>query len=367
MRSFYFIIILSILLIGCSFHGTDERLQAVFELFDSNPRRVAMLLDSIDYSDLSSIDRHYYHFILAKTRDKAGISHTSAVGIRNAIAHFSRHNRALYPEALYYGSRVSSSLGDYTSAIDYARLALEKTPEGNHTLRHAIELELESVLTPDHYSEWENRRERLNEKSHYEHWLVTLLFICYFLCSVVLFLKLQNRTKIIELREALANIRLIKDSIENPQKDITLSVGKEPNINLRDELRQQLLDIYNTSGNRSVDPRIIQSEAYTEIQNHILNGAVIKENSELWGSVEETVLSVSPNFKTHLQLLTGGKLTRQELHTAYLIKCGITPTQMASLLGRTKGSISSRREMLCLKVFDEKLGAKVIDGIIRCI
>ena len=73
----------------------------------------------------------------------------------------------------------------------------------------------------------------------------------------------------------------------------------------------------------------------------------------------------SPNFKSNLHLLTGGKLSVQDYRLALLIKCGVTPTQLISLLGRTKGTISYRRETLCYRVFEEKLGSKVIDGIIR--
>jgi hypothetical protein len=38
---------------------------------------------------------------------------------------------------------------------------------------------------------------------------------------------------------------------------------------------------------------------------------------------------------------------------------------MTNLLNRSKGAIVSRRESLCFRVFDEKLGTKVIDGIVR--
>lgn len=81
--------------------------------------------------------------------------------------------------------------------------------------------------------------------------------------------------------------------------------------------------------------------------------------------LEHVVLESSPGFKTNLTLLTLGKLTTLDLHTALLIKCGIKPSQMTILLGRSNGAIISRRETLCLKVLDQKMGVKVIDHIIR--
>ena len=72
-----------------------------------------------------------------------------------------------------------------------------------------------------------------------------------------------------------------------------------------------------------------------------------------------------PKFKENLLLLTLGKMTTAELRTALLIKIGIKPSEMIILLGKSNGAIISRRESLCLKVLDKKMGVKVIDGIIR--
>ncbi len=54
-----------------------------------------------------------------------------------------------------------------------------------------------------------------------------------------------------------------------------------------------------------------------------------------------------------------------EFHLALLIKCGITPTKIATLVGRTKATIAYRRETLGFKFFDQKLGLSAIDDIIR--
>jgi len=62
-----------------------------------------------------------------------------------------------------------------------------------------------------------------------------------------------------------------------------------------------------------------------------------------------------------------GQLTSHDLRTSLLIKCGVQPSQMANLFSLSKGAIVSRRESLCLKVLDKKMGTKVIDAIIRLI
>lgn len=85
----------------------------------------------------------------------------------------------------------------------------------------------------------------------------------------------------------------------------------------------------------------------------------------MWYDIETMVLEASPLFKKNLLMLLRGHLVSYDLPTALLIKAGVTPSQMAVLLNREKGTISSRRQSLCLRIFDQKLGTKIIDGIIR--
>ena len=116
---------------------------------------------------------------------------------------------------------------------------------------------------------------------------------------------------------------------------------------------------------RDVSSIILESEAYAKLQNFIANYKYIHESNKIWNELETAIIKSSPKFKTHLQLLTGGNLKAQDLHLALLIKCGVTPTQMTVLVGKAKGTISYRREALCVRIFGRNLGAKVIDDIIR--
>ncbi len=210
------------------------------------------------------------------------------------------------------------------------------------------------------------------EKDKFLGWLYIISIVAVILVITVLALNINRKKQQLRLHEALDNISELKSSLNNNSsadsgesepKDIAKETITE---SLRNRLRSELLGIYNNDKKQvEIPSTILKSEAYKELQSYVASGKIIPLDSQLWEQVESAVIESSPNFKYNLQLLTGGNLSSQDYRMALLIKCGITPTQMISLLGRTKGTVSYRREALCYKVFDQKLGSKVIDGIIR--
>ena len=207
-------------------------------------------------------------------------------------------------------------------------------------------------------------------------WLFGIILVAAVLAFVLLWINFMRRKQRLLLYEALDHVEQLKKElferkniIEACREDIPApipAISEDSTEDLRIRLRNELLSIYNSGKKYSgVSTGILQSEAYLSLQAFISEDKVIPEQSPLWKKLEIAVIDSSPNFKSNLHLLTGGKLSAQDYRLALLIKCGVTPTQLISLLGRTKGTISYRRETLCYRVFEEKLGSKVIDGIIR--
>ena len=135
------VIILAIvvtLLSACSEKPHDTRLTRVAELTDSVPEAALALLDSIDASALSDAERHYFDFLTVKASDKAYIDHTSDSLILDVIDYY--RGKDLYPEALYYGGRVYSDLGDYPTSLEYFHRSLDLLPSDteNQELRNRI-------------------------------------------------------------------------------------------------------------------------------------------------------------------------------------------------------------------------------------
>lgn len=119
-------------LLLCCCHRAD-RLSSLSEIADYvsySPQKALAALDSIDYGSLSPADRHYYDFLSIKANDKAYVKHTSDSLILDVIDHYSsQSDDALYAEALYYGGRVYSDLGDYPSALKYFQKSLKRLPD----------------------------------------------------------------------------------------------------------------------------------------------------------------------------------------------------------------------------------------------
>lgn len=47
-----------------------------------------------------------------------------------------------------------------------------------------------------------------------------------------------------------------------------------------------------------------------------------------------------------------------------LIKCGVTPTQLCFLVGKTKGTLSYQRRMFGLQWLDREIDPRMIDNLI---
>lgn len=131
----FFIILIAVALFACS-RGRNEKLEEIDALCDSHPRLAMLMLDSIDYNHFSSADRHRFDLLSIKSRDKAYVRHTSDSLILDVIDYYQSHQKSgLYPEALYYGGRVYSDIGDLPTALTYFQKAIDVIPDNKENLR----------------------------------------------------------------------------------------------------------------------------------------------------------------------------------------------------------------------------------------
>ena len=255
------------------------------------------------------------------------------------------------------------------------------------------------------YQTHERGRKRAEEaKNIYMYAAGGAMFFVLLLCIVIMYLRNRSMKTLLKYRKALDDIALLKKTLSEEteiyieketktqerrlveelqseqlviiqsecEDEVSMSdkvsrskEEKEKDI-LRECLKEELLALQKAGeAKKEVAESILSSSAYGGLQEYLSEGKRIPDSDSLWGELEDEVLKVSPKFKSGLYLLAGDKLKEDAYHMALLIKCGITPTELTILVGRSKGAVSSRRGYICEMIFGQKLGAKVMDDIIR--
>ena len=236
--------------------------------------------------------------------------------------------------------------------------------------------DLETLIQNSSYNYSLHERERIKAENSRRLYVYIAGFTCLIgllMAIYILLMKVRKQKHIIELRRALEVITILKNELEN-NGSLDLPEAKEVEFQgfpdndseaLRQRLRDELMRLYECSERQPISPIILNSNVYRRLQKMIDDNIPLLDNDPLWKEIEDVVLESSPNFIQNLNILTLGKLTSIDLHTALLIKCDIRPVHMSLLMSKSNGAIVSRRLELGVKIFDKKIGVKVVDGIIR--
>ncbi len=130
----WILFLLIVFLGGCG-NKHSEEFDRIDALCDRDPHLAMAMLDSMDVRPMSKSDRHRYDLLAIKSRDKAYVQHSSDSLILDVISWYEEHKRdSHYAEALYYGGRVYSDLGDFPTALDYFHKALDVVPNDKQNL-----------------------------------------------------------------------------------------------------------------------------------------------------------------------------------------------------------------------------------------
>ena len=211
------------------------------------------------------------------------------------------------------------------------------------------------------------------------YWIIGITLSAMFIIIVLITIKYRQQRTINEIREQLDNIRILRERLsadtshtlnspDSNEKTFNQEENEATEASLRERLRKECMELYHDkvkNADIGAANAIIVSPVYKKILERIERNSMISDTDPLWIDLEKMILEASPRFIDNLRLLMGGKVTKTELHTAFLIKCGIRLSHMALLFSRTDSSIASRRDTISRKAFGCKLEPKVIDGIIR--
>lgn len=205
-------------------------------------------------------------------------------------------------------------------------------------------------------------------KTHYMYLALIAIIIGLFFSLATLYFRKKSIRNRLQYHEALDDIEKLRKELTSNKTSFSASKTSDEDVktDLRNRLKEELLALQKTGeAKKDVPQAIIESDVYSKLQEYVTSKKRISDSDNIWTGLETAVLASSPSFKSRLYLLAGDRLKEDAYHLALLIKCGVSPTTLSILTGRTKGAISSRRGDLCNKIFGEKLGATLMDDIIR--
>ncbi len=232
-----------------------------------------------------------------------------------------------------------------------------------------------------------DKQKALEKKRVIERWLaLSVIVLLLAIIGVIYYRDKSNRT-LIKLRLALDSSRELRKQLEagdakgkdsesgsGPTSEVVPEVTAEVASEVKDEvtaeyLRRQLIDeltaVCDSKKKRlPLSSEIGNSRAYAELQEYIKEKRAIPDTSPLWGELHSVIIEASPNFDRRLQLLSPGKIKTDAYRIMLLIKCGVTPTQLCVLIGRAKGTLSTRRRILGLKFTDSEISPTMFDNLI---
>ncbi len=273
-----------------------------------------------------------------------------------------------------YRIMLSPSLRKYISSdsLEYF-LAQYKTEIDDEYASHQSQATaLQDALY--NYRQHEIKREKAEETNNkLKIWLYITGIVSLMFVIALLWLRNVHQHTLLKLQTVLINVKKLREPLMeennlNPRlKDLTPSIKSLHNEkSLQEEVRAEILSLVNPLDEPvNISSAIIDSQAYLELQDLIINGKAITESSLLWDKIEKTISESSPLFNLRISLMSGNNLRDKDRRIAYLIKCGITPTHMASLLALSAGAITYRKYELSKRLFGQKLDLRVLDKIIR--
>ena len=228
-----------------------------------------------------------------------------------------------------------------------------------------------------------DKQKALEKKRMIERWLALSVIVLLLAIIAVIYYRDKSNRTLIRLRSALDSSRELRKQLEagdakgedsgqesEPTSEVASEVTSEvePEATAEDLRRQLIVELTAVCDSKKkrlpLSPEIGNSRAYAELQEYIKEKRAIPDASPLWGELHSVIIEASPNFDRRLQLLSPGKIKTDAYRIMLLIKCGVTPTQLCVLIGRAKGTLSTRRRILGLRFTDNEISPTMFDNLI---
>ncbi len=201
--------------------------------------------------------------------------------------------------------------------------------------------------------------------------IAAVVLILILVTALYFYQKYRNKEKQLQyvhkIRDLETTVALIsaqkqrnKEAMTEAEDNLTYAISPKEH---GEDLKAKIRAVYDAcEGNVPVEALILESEVYSEIKKMITNNGCMTE--ALWVKLHAMINSTSPLFFSRLEMLSGG-MDDNETRIAMLLKCGIRPTDISSLMCKGAGAITYHRKKLCKKLFGEEESLQYFDSILR--
>ena len=184
------------------------------------------------------------------------------------------------------------------------------------------------------------------------------------LAVVILVLRLKNKQQKLNLLKAEKAIHSLTSKLSKYKE---LETPDTTDIEQKTSIKASLLKQAEILSQQENQDYIKNLQAATPIELlEILNqNKQIPQADKIWDQLLNIILEISPGFKSNMEILTDGQLSRSELEIAILIKYGLSLSSITKILGRSKQAVHSRRHNLGKKIFNDNFNVKDVDALIK--
>lgn len=114
----------------------------------------------------------------------------------------------------------------------------------------------------------------------------------------------------------------------------------------REKLLVDLLDISKRCPETQIPETLLTSPVYRELTEITKKPDVIAEKDPFWQRLIEAVNIACPDFMPRLTILSGGRMDMIDQRIVLLTRCRVRLSAIAKLVGRSKSTVSERRQKL---------------------
>ncbi len=271
--------------------------------------------------------------------------------------------RLMVPNNKKTGYKVifSEELKNYVSRDTLMKLL----PEYKQTVEDYLDThEAEQAIIQNSQYNYRNQvraKEKAEAESQKLKKIISILVcsLAVFLFSVIIFVlwrKYRQTKKNSELMEAMVIIEKLKDKTDQGHQDYLNTQFNDNPDDLSEEIaqiKQRIIDqiqALKLKNPRSlVNNRILDSQVYVELKEKVDLRGCIKDSENILKRLQDQIESITPGFSQRLEMLTGWTISPKERNVAYLMKCGFSNSQIASLLARSTSTISAQRNAIAKK------------------